>query len=334
MHRALRLVSHATLQSPEGDERRFIAEVERQVGVRSEIVGIEDNHTQTDPEMAWLTPYVLPGVGVAALRRVRAGGGHLVLSGRLGDAVMGCQPDNSAAVFDDLRRGELLGALKNMRAWSRAARKPFLEIAWKLLAPDPADPPDRGVELLTASLREMRDAAPASDPLAGIRRSKRAIARMVFDYTAGRLDIPHYPPDIVYSYPFAHRPLVDFVLAIPGEELSAPGVMRSLMRRAFQNVVPARILGRQSKGYYPPAALRAARALVASMAAIDELEVVQRGWIDPERLKVALRALVDGSAKTGDIRRVLRLEAWLQARKANSAIPQRKEVKTNAVLHT
>ena len=46
---------------------------------------------------------------------------------------------------------------------------------------------------------------------------------MVLGYSAGgRLDVPHLPPDVVYTYPFAHRPLVDFVLAIPGEELSAP----------------------------------------------------------------------------------------------------------------
>src|SRR5229473_2630711 len=53
--RAIRLVSHATLQSPEGDERRFIAEVERQAGVRSEIVGVEENQENTDPERAWVT---------------------------------------------------------------------------------------------------------------------------------------------------------------------------------------------------------------------------------------------------------------------------------------
>ena len=134
--RAIRLVSHATLQSPEGDERRFIAEVERQVGVRSEIVGVEDNQEHTDPERGWVTPYALHGVGLETVRRVRTAGGRVVLSGRLGDAVMGCQPDNSVAVFDDLARGAAFAALRNLRAWSRASRKPFLEIAWKLFAPD------------------------------------------------------------------------------------------------------------------------------------------------------------------------------------------------------
>jgi asparagine synthase (glutamine-hydrolysing) len=331
---ALRTVSHATLHSPEGDERRFIAEVERSTGVRSKIVGVEDSQDCTDPERAWVTPYALQGVGLDTVRRVRDDGGRIVLSGRLGDAVMGCQPDNSVAVFDDLGRGRVSTALRNMRAWSRATRKPFLEIAWRLLQPENSAPADTGVDLLMPRLRDLLRDAPGIDVPSGLRRSKRPLARMVLGYTMGlRLDIPHRPPGIVYAYPFVHRPLVDFVLAIPGEQLSAPGATRSLMRRAFSGLVPARVIRRVSKGYYPPAAYRAARQLAASLTPRD-LEVVDRGWIDPDRLQAAFHALTDGGGETGgDIHTVLRLEAWLQARRARLPIPLRKEVNTNEVLH-
>jgi len=333
--RSFRLVSHATLQSPEGDERRFIAEVERRVGVRSEIVGVEENQEQIDLERAWVTPYALHGVGLETVRRVRAGGGRVVLSGRMGDAVMGCQPDNSAAVFDDLARRALLTAIRNLRGWSRATRKPLVEVAWKLLAADASIPLDTGADLLTPRLQAMLRDTPRIEVPPDVRRSKRVLARMVLGYSAAaRLDVPHRSPDVVYAYPFTHRPLVDFMLAIPGEQLSAPGVTRSLMRRAFANLVPARILRRVSKGYYPPAAFRAARRVVGSMLPVAELEVVQRGWIDPDRLRSAIRALTDGGGETGgDIHCVLRLERWLQARRAAPAIPQRKEVNTNEVLH-
>jgi asparagine synthase (glutamine-hydrolysing) len=330
----LRLVSHATLHSPEGDERRFIAEVERQVGVRSEIVGVEDSQPLIDPERAWLTPYALQGVGLETVRRVRAGGGSLVLSGRLGDAIMGCQPDNSSAVTDDLRRGHLVAALADMRRWSRATKKPFVEIAAALLVPDRHPLPDGGIHLLTPRLREMaRDTSPVEVPRE-VRRSKRALARMVLGYSSGaRLDIPHRPPGVVYSYPFTHRPLVDFMLAIPGAQLSAPDATRSLMRRAFAGFVPPRVIRRISKGYYPPAAYRAARATVAAIRVAD-LEVVQRGWIDRDRLAAAIHALTGGGGESGgDIHGVLRLESWLQARKHRDPTPQRKEVNTNEVLH-
>ena len=332
--RALRLVSHATLQSPEGDERRFIAEVERQVGVATELVGVEDHQSHTDPERAWVTPYALQGVGLETVNRVRAGGGRIVLSGRLGDAIMGCQPDNSETVFDDLRRGRLVGALSSMRAWSRATRKPFIEIACRLLAPA-SSPPDTGANLLTSPLQTLLHDLPRIDDVAGVRRSKRALARLVLGYSrGGRLQIPLYPNDVLYTYPFSHRPLVEFVLAIPGDQLSAPGVTRALMRRAFAGLLPPRILNRQSKGYYPPAAFRAARRQVADIIDVRRLEAVQRGWIDADRLRQSLRAFTEGGGDTGgDIHLVLRLERWLQARRQIPAIPLRKEVNDHAVLN-
>src|SRR5262249_35799578 len=150
---SLRLVSHATLHSPEGDERRFIAEVERQVGVSSDIVGVEDSQACIDPARAWVTPHALHGVGLEMLRRLRSGGGRVVLSGRLGDAIMGCQPDNSGAVFDDLARGAVCTALANLRAWSRATRKPVLELALKLFVTTAPPVADGGIALLTRPLQ-------------------------------------------------------------------------------------------------------------------------------------------------------------------------------------
>jgi len=66
-----------------------------------------------------------------------------------------------------------------------------------------------------------------------IRSSKRPLAKLVLGYaTEARLSLPTRPFDVTYTYPFVHRPLVEFVMAIPGDELSAPGRMRSLMRRS------------------------------------------------------------------------------------------------------
>ncbi|MBI2220410.1 MAG: hypothetical protein HYU53_04320 [Acidobacteria bacterium] len=333
---SIRPVSHATLRSPEGDERRFIAEVERQLGVRSEIVGVEEHQDCRDEAWDWVSPYALHGVGLECVRRVRDGGGREVLSGRMGDAVMGCQPDNGAAVFDDFARWRVRDALANMRAWSRATRKPFVEIAWRLLVAADEDRADPGTGLLTARLKEFTGGSdPFQELLRGIRPAKRALARMVLGYSVGaRLDVPVLPPGITYTYPFSHRPLVEFMLAIPGEESSAPGDTRSLMRRAFAGFVPDRVLRRTSKGYYPPAAFRAAREAVASLSRIEDLEVVRRGWIDPARLREAIRALTDGGGATGgEVHSVLRLEKWLQARQHAPANSQRREVKTNEVLN-
>jgi asparagine synthase (glutamine-hydrolysing) len=349
--RSLRVASHATLESPEGDERRFIHEVEAQTGLRSEILGVERHQDLIDPDWNWVTPFAARGVGLARVQFVRAQDGRVVLSGRVGDAVMGCETDNSAAVFDDLADKKILLALANLRRWSRACRKPFLEIAWRLFHPqrDPAMArmaerartgiAPGGVSLLTRELRT--EATPADDSvmraLTRVRRSKRELAVMLLGYSLeSRLNLPQQPPGVVFSYPFTPRPLVQFVLSIPGEQLSAPGEPRALMRRAFVPFVPSRILARRSKGYYPPSSTRAARKAVAALGPVEALEVVRRGWIEPSALEAARRSLLDGGGHSGsDLRRVLRLEEWLQSRhrRAPAVIPQRKEVNTDEVLN-
>jgi asparagine synthase (glutamine-hydrolysing) len=351
--RRIRPMSHVTLSAPEGDERRFIAEVEARTGQSSDILGIEEHEGDRDGASEWVSPCASRGIGLAALRHVRARGGQVVLSGRLGDLVMGCDPDNSVAVFDRLADGRPLSALAELRRWSRATRKPFVELVRALVI--------EGVELLNAgeAFREpalsesqrdsqallserIRNLWPEQerDPrvYSNVPLSKRRLAELFVGYPMeGLLAIPMLPHDITYAYPFAHRPLVEFMFAIPGEELSAPGETRSLMRRAFRGLVPDRILRRTSKGYYPPGATRAARLSAPTLLPVETLEVVKRGWFDPERLTAAIRTLLDGSGHSGgDVRRVLILEEWLASRhrRGPAAIPQRKEVTSHEVLNT
>jgi asparagine synthase (glutamine-hydrolysing) len=127
--RAIQPLSHVTLHSPEGDERRFIAEVEAQIGICSEILGVEDHSDCVDDELDCVAPLAAIGVSLAGLHRIREQGGRLVLSGRAGDAIMGCEPDNSAAILDDFGDGHPLRGLANARRWSRSCRKPLVEIA-------------------------------------------------------------------------------------------------------------------------------------------------------------------------------------------------------------
>lgn len=344
---ALQPVSHVTLESPEGDERRFIAEVESRTGLRSQVLGVE-RCDQLHSDWGWITPFAPQGVQVASVQIAREQDARVLLSGRLGDLVMGCSADNSIAVFDDLGRGAIRLALANMRRWSRASRKPYVEIGCELLriALRGREPIDRarlsrtqqaGRDLLTDRLRAQLalDWVPAM--ATGLARlSKRSLAASVLDTSiTARLEVPNESAGVLFTYPFAHRPLIDFVLAIPGDELSAPAATRALMRRAFDGLLPPRVLGRLSKGYYPPALSRAVRPLAAALRPVEQMEVVRRGWLDPARVDAAIRVLVDGGGNSsGTVQRVLRLEQWLRSRdrRAPAAMPKGKEVTTNAEL--
>src|SRR5262249_18298707 len=129
-----------------------------------------------------------------------------------------------------------------------------------------------------------------------VRVSKYGLAASIVGSSReARLEDRSLVPDVAYTYPYSHRPLVEFMVGIPAEELSAPGAIRSLMRRAFDGLVPDRVLHRASKGYYPPAMMRAVRARAAAFVAVDRLEIVQRGWIDGPRLATAIRRLSEGN---------------------------------------
>ena len=346
--RGIQPVSHVTLDAPEGDERRFIAQVEAQIRERTEVLGVEANESASEPDWEWVTPLAASGVGLAQHRLIRARGGRLVLSGRAGDVVMGCEPDNSVAVFDDLAAGHVLAGLANVRRWCRASRKPFVDTMRKLVSRSTASRAaraiehgslhvDEGVNLLMPRLAGLTDGVHSelASELAGVRAAKRDLWAMMHSYAAGsRLNIPYASGPIVHTYPFTHRPLVEFVIAIPGVELSAPGEMRSLMRRAFAGLVPSRILQRTSKGYYPPSATRAARPLAAALRPVDRLEVVQRGWIDPVKLDAAIGRMLDAGDGGTAVRSVIRLEQWLASRSQRSAaaISKGKEVTRHEVL--
>jgi hypothetical protein len=195
--------------------------------------------------------------------------------------------------------------------------------------------PTESIDLLTRRLQRLLVDAPIDIGRIGV--SKRPLASAIVEHAMdARLDVPTQPSRITFSHPFSHRPLVEFMLAIPGDQLSAPGVTRALMRRAFAPFVPPRILARFSKGNYPPSAARAARLHASSLRPVQRLEVVRRGWVNAEALDRAIGLLVDGGASgTSGVRRVLRLEDWLTSRnrRAPAAIPQRKEVTRDEVLN-
>jgi asparagine synthase (glutamine-hydrolysing) len=193
---ALQPISHVSTHSPEGDEGRFIAEVERQLGVRTQTIGVEATLDARDAESSWVTPSAQRGVRLAAARSVQEQGGRVILSGGMGDAIMGYMPDNSLAVFDELADWRLLAGLAGIRSWSRATRTPFVAIACGLareaLQRFDASRTDlalneyqrAGIALLVSPLRAL--AIEASEDSAGapyLRLSQRETARMVLEHS-------------------------------------------------------------------------------------------------------------------------------------------------------
>src|SRR5207237_8473075 len=65
--------------------------------------------------------------------------------------------------------------------------------------------------------------------------------------------------NLQFSYPFTHRPLVEFMHAIPYEQLVRPHESKSLLRRALRDLLPPEIFNRKGKGRNADAFARAAQ---------------------------------------------------------------------------
>lgn len=343
----LRLMSQVTLHSPEGDERRFIAAIEQWSQRASEVIGIEAT-AGLRADWHWVSPRAWRGVQIAEARIVRSNNSRIVLTGQGGDLVMGCQPDNSLAVFDDLADGAWPRAGAQLRRWSRTTRTPIVMLAWTLARAAIARRPARAIDMvdqdrqesigvLSPHLRSMLERSAWDVPCATeIRRAHRETgATLALHAVRAHMQTDVEGEDLAFTHPFFHRPLVDYMLGIPAEQLSAPGDMRSLMRRAFAELVPARVLQRISKGYYPPGTMRHMRPAIEALLPAEHCAAVRRGWLAASPLQTAVERALSGAASTvGALYCAVRLEQWLRARERQgpAATPKGKEVTTNDVL--
>ena len=120
-------------------------------------------------------------------------------------------------------------------------------------------------------------------------------------------------PAYEIRYPYLDRGLLEFLFAIPREQLLRPGQRRSLMRRALGGIVPAEILNRKRKAYVsrtPMAAVSTQYPMLIQIA--RRMAASDAGIVDPDAFRQALRRVRDGSeARIVQLIRILDVEHWL-----------------------
>jgi hypothetical protein len=332
----LRFVSYVNDASPESDERRFAEEVERYCNVPTRYLRYEDY-----PRLGvgrWLVPVTRAPILEEVARLMKHDSARVILTGRVGDATMGNFPSDYGNLSSLLATGHIRAFLNQAHAWSLASRDPMMMVlgrsltwllpAWlrvkKAQSAFLMTQTRNGEELSRAfSLKSAFVQAhslslmPAVDRLlhSGLPRSP-AILRIVYEYQIlRRLQSHWWTPRIVWSHPHADRQVVEFVAAIPFDVLCPPGRPRALMKTALEDILPARIHRRFSKGYAEPYVMRSLRPLVEDLLhRVDQLLVVQRGYVDPALLSRRMEALLAGSAThLGNLLNIGAVEVWLEA---------------------
>jgi hypothetical protein len=260
---------------------------------------------------------------------------------------MGNFPDDYGALADPLRRGAFREFVSQAHAWSVATQRPLLHVLSEAMLAFMPPVFQQRQELESALRRHEREFRNDVEHLARYfslprhlvhelddlhpnyfaeaRRdchpSKQRLLKAVYSYAMPRsLQSPIGPPNVLYAHPFAHRPLVEFVLAIPEHTLCQPGFPRALMRRAFAGFMPEKIRARFSKGYAAPYLVRRFRPVArAFLDRFDRLELVRLGYVDPVFLKWNLQRIVQGTATgLGNLAHIVTLEQWLEARRGST----------------
>jgi len=134
------------------------------------------------------------------------------------------------------------------------------------------------------------------------------------------------PPTPGYErrYPFLDRTLLQFLFAIPREQLLRPGQRRSLMRRALAQVVPPEILERKRKAFVARMPMRAISANWAEFSQIlYQMRCVAHRIVALEPFAEALQQVRDGKEiPLVFLLRTMSIEYWLRQLESLGVIDQ------------
>jgi asparagine synthase (glutamine-hydrolysing) len=316
------------------DERYFKA-VERACNLSGIHLDLEEYPFVAANQAASAAPSLWEPRLAELARRIAAIGSSVFLTGQLGDFIMGNTFDDSEQVADYLQQGHLLEAAHEAFAWSQSLQAPIYSILWRALRTScsswtaSTDPrissgvcscyahvdslarkfrkrfPPHELERLRAGC--WRQASP------GRRRRFRALSEML---EARMLQAPETLQHISYTHPFAHRPLVEFMLTIPAGEVCRPGEPRRLMRRAFAGFLPAAILKRKSKAVYTRVYRQALVPLAAELLMRPEsIRLVELGYVDRQSITERLTRFVQGlDCNESQLRQLILFEFWFRNR--------------------
>jgi asparagine synthase (glutamine-hydrolysing) len=327
----LQTVSCVFEESDSCDEQYFIQAVEKQRGIQT--VRISEKQQQISSGLREIHFTGLPNPLHCASGRfqaytsvMKAQGARLLLTGTGGDNLFWSALDAAPLIADSIYRGDPLRMHRSCREWSRTMGVPYMQLLFKRALP-------RAVAAVRSGIPK-REIPPLPDWLSA--RHKKAFAahlvssekrttallpsvrtqlrelQSLFNMTSAGY-VSEYR-HIYVSRPYLYRPLMEFCLAVPPEQLLRNGEGRSLMRRALSDLLPPQILTRRSKGFINEAFSRALQSDWELVDDISRWQLCRRGFAEPRVLQEHLTQLMLGLNPPGShAPRILSAERWLRS---------------------
>ena len=253
-------------------------------------------------------------------------GCRAVLSGIGGDEVTGGVPSPAPELADLLTRARIRELAHKLKVWALVKRRPWFHLLLEAVRPffspilfgvpvhrrpAPWIEPSfirRNHAALTGSQYRLR----VLGPLPTFQENLNALNSL--RRQLGCAALPFEPP-YDKRYPFLDRDLLEFLFAVPREQVLRPGQRRSLLRRALAGIVPDEILNRKRKAYVVRSALVTASSDWERLAATRHMMISSElGIVDQARVLEALEMTKRGhEVPVVILLRTIAIEAWLRA---------------------
>lgn len=252
-------------------------------------------------------------------------GSRVVLSGTGGDEALGGVPTPGPELADLLARARVRLLARQLKAWALDKRRPWLHLLFEaargflpsalLQVPKHLRPAPWIHRDFIKRNRIAFDGYECRRRLFGILPS---LQENLFTLNALRRQLAcgSLSAELLYEkrYPYLDRSMLEFIYAVPREQLVRPGQRRSLMRRALVGIVPDEILNRKRKGFVTRRPLRAVYAEWHQLVTTTEhLLTASLGIVNDQILVKTLETARTGQAvPTVIMMRTIGLEYWLR----------------------
>jgi asparagine synthase (glutamine-hydrolysing) len=344
----LELISHVSDECATSDERRFIHCVEEHVQLTSNYLRQDDYPFLTPladtSRISTINPYLTNAGYLNGMKvLMRDKGTRIRLSGVGGDELLHSVNDPTPELSELLVNWKFLSLFRRLKVWGPLLREPYGNLFWsKAVLPSL---PLRVQALIKSEKRlyvpawmdqdfvartRLRERVVSTPDIYGFRNPTGRDQSTGFLSVANTISLGHYPEafDHEMSYPFLHRPLVEFLCAIPFEQLLRPGESRSLMRRSLVGLLPGTILRRKGKGN--------SREIVGVVferqwpkwrRLFDDPLVARYGFVDLARMREAIDRIRHGFViEARQLVSIMTLEVWLRIIEERTRFAREKRV--------
>jgi asparagine synthase (glutamine-hydrolysing) len=250
---------------------------------------------------------------------------RVVLSGIGGDEFTGGVPTPNPELADLLARARFRILAHRLKVWALNKRKPWFyllfDAAREFFPPALVGVPEHKrpaawlnpafVKRNRAALAGYDDRTKLFGPLPSVQRNVGTLN--VLRRQLACSDLSSDPPR-EKRYPYLDRNLLEFLSAIPPEQLVRPGRRRSLMRRALIGIVPGEVLNRKRKAFVvrgPMVSIAAEWPHLLELG--QDMRLSSLGIVDSTRLIEALQKAREGAeVPVVPLLRTLGMELWVQ----------------------